>query len=218
MNRRQGIFAVLGACVTGAAVGLLSLSPALAQGYAIGWGAPKAATVGESHARGMADVIRSQSQANYLNAQAIGSLEDARTKYLNNRALATETYLAKRRAWDEYRQKEQDAAQTKLIAYLQQGKLAPLTSSELYPDTGSISWPLILRQEKYAETRESIEQAFGKRATGSLTSEEFMKTSLALNEWRRSLAGPSDPFTPTDVREAAQLLNRLDRQLKADFQ
>lgn len=218
MNRHQGIFTVIGMGAAAAAVGMLSHLPALGQGYAVGWGAPKAATVGESHARGMADVIRSQSQANYLNAQAVGSLQDAQTKYLNNRALATQTYLDKRRAWDDYRQQKQDDSQTKLTAYLQQGKLAPLTSSELYPDTGNISWPLILTQEKYAETRKGIEQAFAKRATtGSLTSEEFMQVSLALNAWRRSLAGPSAPFTPTDVREAAQLLNRLDRNLKADF-
>ncbi|QEG39431.1 hypothetical protein [Roseimaritima ulvae] len=219
MNRRQGFYRVIGRCAAAVTLGMLSQLSASGQGYAVSWGQPKAATVGESHARGMADVIRSQAQANYVNAEALGSVQDAQTKYLNNRALATETYLAKRRMWDDYRQKKQDDSHAKLTAYMQQGKMAPISSSELYPDTGAITWPLILTQEKYAKTRQGIEQAFAKRATtGSLSTEEFMKTSLALNEWRRSLASVGAPFSPTDVREAAQLLNRLDKTLKADFQ
>ncbi len=179
----------------------------------------KAATVGESHARGVADLIRSQSQANYTNAAAIGQLENARTTYLQNRALAAQTYMANKKISDEYREEKHAESRRKLAAYMQEVKQPPLTSSELYQDTGNVTWLPILAQPKYAEAREVVDKAFAKRAkTGTLSSTEYMQTSLLLNEWRRDLVQPQPPFTKNDAREAARFLNRLDTELKSDYQ
>ena len=75
------------------AVVLLTASAAHAQWYADN----RASTVGESHARGVSDIIRARSHAaiNYSEA-AIGATE-ARSRQLDNRLKSTQTFFEMRR-------------------------------------------------------------------------------------------------------------------------
>ena len=52
-----------------------------------------ASTAAEGAARGMADVVRSAGAANLMNSEAAINIEDARSKYIDNRMQATNTYF-----------------------------------------------------------------------------------------------------------------------------
>ncbi len=198
--------------------GFFGSSSVSAQWFGGGWGQPPAATVGESHARGMADIIRAEAQRTYLNSAAAGQVEDARTKYLNNRALAAQTYVANRQLRDEYRQERHEESRRRLMAYLESGRYRPISSSELYEDTGQVTWPPLLQHPQYEDERQQIETVLKRRAIdGAINGEDFMLTTLRLDEWRRSLVDTPVPFSMTDARESAQFLNRLKNHLRDDF-
>ena len=77
-------------------------SSGLARDYFYGYrGGYHASTAAEGYQRGMADIIRSRGQANLMNAQAAGYLEDARAKYLENRYRATEIYYERRKIYQQ---------------------------------------------------------------------------------------------------------------------
>ena len=62
----------------------------------------KASTVGESHARGMSDIVRSAGEANLNNSAAAQNWAQARSMEMENRLQYTSSYFENRRMNREY--------------------------------------------------------------------------------------------------------------------
>lgn len=148
---------------------------AIAQYYG-GWGDNRASTVGESHARGMADIVRSAGQARVDTSQAAINMTEARKNEIENRKQWTETYFDMRRINREAREAERGPKRTKedWIRLAQAGRPRRLSPSELDSVAGKLSWPILLRKDEYAKQRAVVDQAFANRATtGTISPEDY---------------------------------------------
>ena len=177
-----------------------------------------ASTVYGSRARGLADIIRARSQAMMDAAAAATQFEEAREEYITNRTYATKQFLARRVLRQQYHEEQVQADRERLAEYLASRELQPLTSSEFYPGTGEISWPLLLADPAAEKGRKRIEELFAKRAKeGELSATERAEASKLLAEWRNSLPlryTDSESVSRSEITEAARFLNRLNAMLE----
>lgn len=149
------------------------------------WG--EAGTPQSSAARGLADVIRSQGQYNALTGQGLVSLSQAQRQFIENRKAGVENYFAVREINREMRAKERGRRGTyeDWVRYAQAGAPARLSPGELDHVSGRISWPVLLRSDKFANSRGELEKLFAFRAvSGQLSTDEFLR----IDELTRGLA------------------------------
>lgn len=190
----------------------------LSGGY--GWDSG-ASTAQESYARGLADVIRARSEAQLYGAQATTEMEQARRAYIQNRNLAAESFVERRRLRDEYRETADNTfykSKEKLAAYVEGKKTQPLSSSEFDPTSGDLSWPYVLSLPEDQDRREQITRAFEIRAKeGGLDPSEVREASNLIVEWRNALSDRTDEFSMSELASAARFLNRLNAELKTNL-
>ncbi len=179
-----------------------------------GWGGYRhASTAAESYARGMADAVRSQGQANLLNARALGEVEDARSKYVDNRLRATQAYYDRRRIRDEYMEEQQ--MKTRYYLAQKASALNPLTKSELDPTTGKITWPSLLMQPQFAEDREFFNDIFARRAAeGVASNQDYIAATNRSKSWRQRLTKQRDEYDFNELRDAILFIRRLVEDLE----
>ena len=114
----------------------------------------------EGAARGAADLVRAAGDANLRNSLAARNIEEARSRNLDNHLKYTETYFEMRRINQEQRAAEREKHRPdpeQLFRIRQQRKPTRLASDQLNPVTGDIQWPLLLREDAFAEQREQLE-------------------------------------------------------------
>ena len=118
----------------------------------------QASTVGESYARGMSDMVRSAGAANLSNSQAANNYAAARSQELDNRLQATDTYFQMRAKNTAYRAAENGPRPTSEELFRMAKEKAPkrLSPSELDPISGEASWPMVLRDDRFAETGKKL--------------------------------------------------------------
>jgi len=186
------------------------------------WGAPElaraqyyvnnqASTVGESRARGMSDVIRSQGEYNLATSAAAINLTQARSQDIVNRQAGCQAYFEMRKMNREYRAAEKEAiahpprAAEAMTRYAQQGKPRKVSPGELDPVTGRIAWPSLLKANEHEENREALDKLFAKRAyDGAISTDEktqLRKAVMAMLDdlkKQRRLASPTDYNATTD--------------------
>ncbi|KAA5539732.1 hypothetical protein FYK55_23320 [Roseiconus nitratireducens] len=180
-------------------------------GYA-GGGYHHASTAAEGYARGMADVIRSQGEANLANAQALSGYEDARAKYIDNRNKATAAYYERRKLRDQYK-----AAEKEERAYYRArrtSELTPLTAEELDPSSGKITWPELLQDPQYDQYREVFDKIFAQRAAdGIATNNDYVIAVNTSKEWRQVLTEKRDEYVFNTLRDSILFIRRLENDL-----
>lgn len=189
-------------------------------GFGGGWSAP-AATAGESHARGMSDVIRARSEAQQSAAIAATQFEQARRAYLENREFAARSFVEQRQLRDEFRRSGLNSFfgdKDRLATFVDTRRLQPLTSSEFDDTSGEIAWPFALSMPEDAELREELSEQFRKLASeGSLDPGERAEISRLIRQWRDDFGGRRDAFSASDFSEGARFLGRLDAQIRGNF-
>jgi hypothetical protein len=182
-----------------------------------GWwgGGYHASTAAEGYARGMADVIRSQGQANLLNAQAADRAEDARAKNIENRLRAAEAYYERKRIRESYKSSKRSARRS---AYLRRHTIQPLTQEELEPASGDIKWPDLLLESDFDEYRTRFDELFRDRAThGTLSSEEYVEAVNLSKNWRRELTARRDEYAFDQLRNSIRFILKLDKELSLEL-
>ena len=157
-----------------------------------------ASTAAEGAARGMADVIRSSGQANLMNSAAAINVEEARSRHIDNRMQATNTYFQMRAVNKQARYgNKQPFDQQQAIRLTKQGLPDRLSAQKLDPLTGKIRWPLGLTMKEMAGDRKKMEELFAARAeNGYLDLDQYneVRASSArmmsvLQEHGRKLSG-----------------------------
>lgn len=194
-------------------------SPAKAQyGYVFPPYQAKAATAGESHARGLADLVRSQGAANLLNSQAAQEYEKARSLNFENRVKYAQMYFEKKRINQEYRKSTERPAPTQeqLFRMAKVGVPDRLGPNDLDPVSGALNWPRLLRADVFEEQRTRIEQLFAYRAEHPTSiAPDFYATAkdevdAMYAELKKHIRDvPSNQYIP-----ASKFLRQLDYELK----
>jgi hypothetical protein len=175
-----------------------------------GWGGGyHSSTLEEGIQRGYADVVRSQGMANLLNSMALGNIEDARKKYIENRMDATQTYFEMRRYNQEARRAERSSplSNEQYVRLARAQAPARLSVSQLDPFTGKITWPVPLRREKYNMLRSQIDSLFLEQAHGTdLAADEIgAATDTLLAELKADIGS----FRQTDYIAARNFVTSL---------
>lgn len=144
-------------------------------------GAYTASTAEEGMANGFANVIRSAAQANLTNAQAATQAQDAVTKYLDNRTLATQTYFNMRQMNSQYRAAERGKplSMEQYVRLAKQEAPDRMSPSQLDPFTGQIQWPQQLMGASFAPLRTKLEALYKQRALGDLQTYAAIKEACA---------------------------------------
>ncbi len=130
-----------------------------------GW-QPKAATVGESRARGVADIIRSAGETNLRNSEAAINYQEARSADLDNRLKWAETYFARRQVNKQYRDANRRPPPTEeqLFRRAQAARPRRLSPTQFDPVSGKVNWPMLLNDNRFAAERQQLEPLFAKLA------------------------------------------------------
>jgi len=196
-------------------------STASAQRYGSVYGAPyRASTVGESRARGFADVVRSRGDAAVKHGVAARQFEEARSRNLDNRLKYAETYFERKRINKEYREANtKRPTEEQLFRLAKQAAPKRLSPSELDPISGDVKWPVLLQRPEFAASRDALGGMLDEWAAGHGESSEVynalmeeatgMRTILTSNA--RQLAGPQ-------YIEARRFLDGLIYEIKLALQ
>jgi len=186
----------------------------MAQDYVYGGGYVdnRAATAGESYARGMADVARSAGAYNLATSEAAINMTEAARQGIENREQWTTTYFEMRKANRAYREAERGPRHSMedLVRYAQAGKPSPMSPSELDSVTGGISWPPLLKIGRYDQPRGELEALFAKRATyGGLGFEDQTKLRKATSTMLASLREQIRDVPASDYMASKKFLQSL---------
>lgn len=189
-------------------------------GYHRGYyGGYHASTAAEGYQRGMASVLRAQGQKNLADAEAATRLEDARSKYLDNRVKATETFYERKRLYNDYTEEQRYKEAEKRDEYIEKVRLKSLTPEEFDATTGQIAWPTLLRSADYAAYRELLDLLFAKRAeTGALDSNEYIEAKRTIRQWRYGIDLEKNKYPKQLLSDGLRFLLKLNRELDENLQ
>lgn len=187
-------------------------------GWGGGWGGGFASTAEQGAMMGMADMMQAAGSRNLMNAQAMGFVEDARRKNIDNRMYGTEAYFQMRKTNREARAAEAPppATQADLVRYARQRAPDRLSPSELDPLTGTINWPAILRDASYKPYRDTLEQLYVQRASaGALTGTQRGQVQQTIGTIQTEMKQNINNYVPQDYVQAKKFLESLHYELFA---
>ncbi|PHS13753.1 MAG: hypothetical protein COA78_06600 [Blastopirellula sp.] len=194
----------------------LGIMPLLASTASAQWyhnSGAKAATIEESHARGLADVVRSSAEANLNNSAAAINVEEARSKYIANRNEAQQVYFEMRRRNDAYRKEKAGPKPTSEQLFRLNKQRAPkrLSNAEIDPLTGEIAWPFLLTDTPYSEHRTKLDKAFTARAEhGSYSSvSQYNEVTSTANDMSDLLKSKIRDYKPQEYTNASSFMKAL---------
>ena len=187
-------------------------------GWGGGWGGGGgfASTAEQGAMMGMADMMQAAGSRNLMNAQALGFVEDARRKNIDNRMYGTEAYFQMKKTNREARaaMAPPKASQADLERYAKQRAPSRLSPSELDPLTGVITWPAILREDTYKPARDALEQLYTQRASmGSLTGSQRGEVQQAINALQTDMKKNLPNYVPQDYVQAKKFIEGLNYEL-----
>lgn len=181
----------------------------------------QAATVGESYARGFADIVRSQGQYNLQTSQAMINATTARSQQLDNDLQQTQVFFEKRalnkqQRFGDYPERAARNAQKQMIHYGQAGRPKRLTSRELDPLTGRINWPVFLQGPEYEQPRQTINAIMQQRASqeGAIGLEGYDSIMGATDQMFSILRGKIREMNSTDYVNTKNFIDRLVYDVK----
>lgn len=165
--------------------------------------------------RGMAAII--DARANLLRAQseALINIEEARSRYIDNRIKWAQFYLEWRRLGELRRREywaEKRAARDRYLAMIRQREPERLTPSQLDPITGHINWPVILTDPRFDEPRKKLEELFALRAYAGATPDFSRKVLQYVDQMRSELLTLIREIPANEYMQARRFLDLLRRE------
>ncbi len=197
---------------------LVTAIPSDAQRWGGGWGGGydgyHSSTAAEGYQRGFADVVRSAGAANLMNSKALGNIEDARSKNINNHLQATKTYFEMKRYNKEYRDANKKPRPTseQLFRLAKEATPDGLSPAELDPVSGAINWPEALKTDTYEETRGNLEALYADRAQagGKVDMEQYQEIRKNVRAMQAKLKGQINDIPPQVFSKTNAFLKKLE--------
>jgi predicted RNA-binding protein YlxR (DUF448 family) len=201
----------------GGSLGALLTDDADARSYRRGGGGGYGGVQTPQSAAGhaMADIIRSQGMYNMATSRAMVNIQQARGAYLQNQKMWLEVMMQRKRAHQAMRAMESEAAHARAehiqeyLAHKRPDAPPPLTSSQLDPTTGHITWPTVLQSESFSDHRSRIESMFAAKAHRGLSAEGPSQIQDAVREMQGELRNHIHDFATADYLESRKFLDSL---------
>jgi hypothetical protein len=132
--------------------------------YAV-FGGGHASTAAEGYANGMSNIIQSAGSYNLQTSQAAINVEQARSMNLDNRLKGTQTYFEMRKVNTASRKAEEGSGMSTEDSWRYAQMYVPKRPmpTQLDPVSGKIYWPTMLRDPRYDDYRNKIDQFFVQR-------------------------------------------------------
>jgi len=184
----------------------------LAQVYPAPYGYHVASTPASAYARGVAAMTRAAGEYNLLSSQGRIARAQARRYELENQLQATETYFQMRLLNRQYRALLRGPRPTldDLNRYAAAGRPARLSPSELDSVTGEISWPILLRDDRYAYYRAWLEALFAERAASAeLSTSAYLSIHRTTRAFLKELERRVARVPQMDYIAAKRFIQRL---------
>ena len=178
----------------------------------------RAATAGESYARGASDVIRSRGETNLNNSQAAINMQDAYSMGLENSVKSVNAYWERRDIAEQRKAQKVYEIQKRRQRYLQRHGLKSLTSEEFDRTTGKINWPGPMNSPQFEEYRDQMSTVFEKRAQqGWLDGEDYLNANAIRKEWTDAINNVADNYPKNIVSQMRRFLLKLNRELNENL-
>ncbi len=206
----------------------IALGIAVGGSRAVGAGYSRTQTSGlESYLKGKAEiaksaaawvtaqaaVIKARAEANATNAQAMETLQKARSLTLDNDLKAAKTFYEKRQLREAYSAMNAPTRATRedLIRYSKASTPERPTSYQLEPVRGKIYWPTVLQGESFLEERIQLESLFAKRKVieGGVSSPIFGEVQEVAEEMRTELRSIMREISPVEYLAARKFIEAL---------
>jgi len=165
----------------------------------------KAATVGESWARGRAALIHAQANYNMTMAHVRAMETETRQRRL-------EYYYANKETNKQYRDslRKPRPASEDLARFAQAAKPDELSPRELDLKTGELSWPVLLESADFAGHRAELERLFAQvAADGDFDAAEHDRLARTTDAMLAELEGLVRDVKPMDYVEAKRFIESL---------
>ncbi len=178
--------------------------------YGGGWGG--VGTVESSAEHGFADIVRSEGIYNRMTAEGLVHVEKARAIYLENKKAAYQAYNAGREQnaarVAQKRERERPSAEA-LRAAAKSDMAAPLGADMLHPETGKISWPKALLDNKFSSQRRELDRLFELRARTSAGLDCQSQIEIATHEMADLLKTNIAKIPTSDYMKARKFLDSM---------
>lgn len=149
-----------------------------------GWNAG-GGTVEGSMMQGMASVISAKGDYNLSTSAAAVNLTQAQKQDIQNRQDATQAYFAMQEVNKAARDSKRSPrlSQEQLVRIAAQAAPQQISSREVDPVSGRVTWPELLTDERFAAERGTVEGVLAKQATyGSLTLTDHETAGQAIEQ------------------------------------
>ena len=173
----------------------------------------RASTAGESHARGMSEVVRAAGDTNLRNSEAAINYEAARSAELDNNLKYTETHYEKKEINRAYRESRRRPPLTTEQAHRLAKARAPKrpNGSQLDQITGEIDWPFLLQTDEFSGYCKKLEGLFSSRAEteGSIGYRQYSEIKRTTDAMLALLKRNIRKYRPQDWTEANKFVKGL---------
>ena len=169
-------------------------------------------TAAGSYMRGAASLTYAQGAYNRMTAEARAIAAEARSKEIENHKQAADTYFAMRKANREARAEERGPRPSAedLSRMAREARPDRLAANQLDPDSGRISWPALLQDDRFSGFRNDLEYAFTQRAAnGSIGAEQQIRVRQTTNTMLSELRGYVRQVSPMEYTTARAFIQSL---------
>lgn len=168
--------------------------------------------------RGQGELVRGMGNYNLDTSKALINLQAAKSLEMENRMRWTETFFEMRRVNRTNRAFEAGPRPTmeQVVTYARMQAPRRLTSIEVDPVTGDISWPRVLTDSMYTTDREFLQEQFRLRANGggSVDFAQFETVEAAVSAFNDKLKANVSKYPPAKYGEARTFLDSLRREFE----
>jgi hypothetical protein len=182
-------------------------------GWANGGYGYHSSTAAEGFLRGRAAVIRSAGEFNYTTSLAAINIQEAISRYIDNRAKWTDTYFAMRKTNQAYRDAERGYRPTQEVLNRISQEASPdrLKPSQLDPSLRTIFWPALLSKGEFDALRTQLDGLFAvQRANNSgLGTENFREIAALTAEMQILLDSMINQLHPDEYLAARRFIESL---------
>lgn len=168
--------------------------------------------------RGQGELARGMGQYNLDTSKGIINLQSAKSMEIGNRLKWTETFFEMRRINRTNRALEAGPRPTieQVVTFARMQAPRRLTSLELDPVTGTITWPIVLKDSPYLDERKFLEDQFEMRAAagGSTDFAQFETVGAAIDTLKGKLKDNVTKYPPRKYGESRTFLDSLQREFE----
>lgn len=171
-----------------------------------------ASTWEEGVMRGAADVLRGAGEMHYNNSLAAINVQEAYSRFLDNRLQAASTYFDLRKLNREARAEErgQRASAEKLAEFANVRAPDRLAATSLDATTNRLIWPRGLEDPNFAEERATIDRLMTTRTSVGPESQDIQRLAESMTEKLRTQI---HTMKPSDYLAAKRFLTSLNYEM-----